>query len=232
MPRGVDRGHRGALAALRLYNSYGLTEFTSVSHLLEPGDLAEHADTVGRPVPGAQQRVVGDGRQPAAARRDRQLMLAGPEPDEEVLGATATRTSEAHPRPLARHRRSRQRRATTVSSRSPGRASEVINRGGEKVSPLQVEAALSLVPEVAEAAVRRRPASDLRRARGRVRRAARPAATRRAGGARRTLARRVADYAIPERFFVLDQLPRGSTGKVDRQALCAPPAAVSAEATL
>ena len=34
-----------------------------------------------------------------------------------------------------------------------GRASEVINRGGEKVSPLQVEAALSLLPEIAEAAV-------------------------------------------------------------------------------
>jgi acyl-CoA synthetase (AMP-forming)/AMP-acid ligase II len=24
-------------------------------------------------------------------------------------------------------------------------------------------------------------------------------------------------YAVPEQFFVIDQLPRGSTGKVDRQ---------------
>ena len=38
---------------------------------------------------------------------------------------------------------------------------------------------------------------------------------------RRQLALRVADYAIPERFFVVDQLPRGSTGKVDRRALSA-----------
>ena len=51
-----------------------------------------------------------------------------------------------------------------------------------------------------------------------------------AGAVRAQLARTVADFAIPERFFVLDHLPRGSTGKVDRRALCASAeAAVAAE---
>ena len=44
------------------------------------------------------------------------------------------------------------------------------------------------------------------------------------------LALRVADYAVPERFFVVDQLPRGSTGKVDRRPASA--SAVTAESAL
>ena len=99
-----------------------------------------------------------------------------------------------------------------------GRASDVINRGGEKISPLQVEAALSLVAEIAESAVVGAPhpifgervvAFVTLRNGSRLDEAA----------VRGQLALRVADYAVPEQFFVVDQLPRGSTGKVDRRAL-------------
>jgi fatty-acyl-CoA synthase len=34
--------------------------------------------------------------------------------------------------------------------------------------------------------------------------------------ARRTLAQRVSDYAVPERFIVVDELPRTGAGKLDR----------------
>ena len=110
-----------------------------------------------------------------------------------------------------------------------GRASEVINRGGEKVSPLQVEAALSLLPEIAEAAVVGAPHPVFgERVVAFV--ALRDRHELDADAVRAQLARTVADFAVPERFFVLDHLPRGSTGKVDRRALCASAeAAVAAE---
>lgn len=209
---------------LRLYNSYGLTEFTSVSHLLHPGELAGHAGTVGRPVPGALQRVVGAGGEELARGEVGSILLTGPSR-------------------MKKYWRDRERTSEVIRGRwlvtgdlgsvdddgfltLVGRATEVINRGGEKVSPLQVEAALSLVPEIAESAVVGAPhpvfgervvAFVALRNGDRLDEAA----------AREQLALRVADYAIPERFFVVDQLPRGSTGKVDRRALCA-----SAEANL
>jgi acyl-CoA synthetase (AMP-forming)/AMP-acid ligase II len=212
---------------LRLYNSYGLTEFTSVSHLLDPDDLAEHARTVGRPVPGAQQRVVGPDGAPLPPGEVGSLQLAGPSRMKKYWRDRA-RTSEVI--------RGRWLVTGDLGSVSEdgfltlvGRASEVINRGGEKVSPLQVEAALSLLPEIAEAAVVGAPHPVFgERVVAFV--ALRDSRELDAEAARAQLARTVADFAIPERFFVLDHLPRGSTGKVDRRALCASAeAAVTAE---
>ena len=203
---------------LRLYNSYGLTEFTSVSHLLHPGDLADHAGTVGRPVPGAQQRVVAaDGTQLPPGEVG-SLWLAGPSRMKKYWRDRA-RTSEVI--------RGRWLVTGDLGSVSEdgfltlvGRASEVINRGGEKVSPLQVEAALSLVAEISEAAVVGAPHPVFgERVVAFV--ALRDGRELDEGAVRAHLAARVADFAVPERIFVLDHLPRGSTGKVDRRALCA-----------
>jgi len=212
---------------LRLYNSYGLTEFTSVSHLLDPRDLPEHSGTVGRPVPGAEQRVVeADGSQLPAGEVG-SLLLAGPSRMKKYWRDRA-RTSEVT--------RGRWLVTGDLGSVSEdgfltlmGRASEVINRGGEKVSPLQVEAALSLLPEIAEAAVVGAPHPVFgERVVAFV--ALRDRHELDADAVRTHLARTVADFAVPERFFVLDHLPRGSTGKVDRRALCASAeAAVAAE---
>jgi long-chain acyl-CoA synthetase len=213
---------------LRLYNSYGLTEFTSVSHLLDPGDLADHAHTVGRPVPGALQRIVADDGTELPSGEVGNLHLTGPSRMKKYW-RDRTRTSEVI--------RGRWLVTGDLGSVSEdgfltlvGRASDVINRGGEKVSPLQVEAALSLVPEIAEAAVVGAPHPVFgERVVAFV--ALRDRTELDEQAVRAHLARRVADYAVPERFFVLDQLPRGSTGKVDRRALCASAgAAVSAEA--
>jgi acyl-CoA synthetase (AMP-forming)/AMP-acid ligase II len=213
---------------LRLYNSYGLTEFTSVSHLLDPDDLPAHAGTVGRPVPGAAQRVVGAEGGPLPPGEIGSLLLAGPSR-------------------MKKYWRDRERTGEVIRGRwlvtgdlgsvgedgfltLVGRASEVINRGGEKISPLQVEAALSLVPEIAEAAVVGAPHPVFgERVVAFV--ALRDGRELDDAAVREQLGRRVADFAVPERIFVLDQLPRGSTGKVDRRALCASAeAAVAAEA--
>jgi acyl-CoA synthetase (AMP-forming)/AMP-acid ligase II len=202
--------------ALALYNCYGLTEFTSVSHILEPSDLPEHHGSVGCPVPGVEQQIVDAGGRPLPAGTTGQLMLAGPsrmsrdwaasDRTREVLrgrwlmtGDVGSLTDDGHLQLL-------------------GRASEVINRGGEKISPLQVETAISLDPSVADVAVLGTPHPifgervvafvTLRDSAGLDEPAVRTA-----------LHESIADYAIPERFFVLDELPRNAAGKIDRHEL-------------
>ena len=99
-----------------------------------------------------------------------------------------------------------------------GRASDVINRGGEKISPLQVEAALSLHPQVAEAAVVGAPHPIFgERVVAFV--TPRGAAALDDQDVLGALDAHVAQYAIPERLHVLDALPRNAAGKVDRPAL-------------
>ena len=205
-----------AWPALRLYNCYGLTEFTSVSHILEPSDLAEHQGSVGRPVPGVEQQIVdADGRALPAGTAG-QLMLAGPsrmsrywaapERTREVLrgrwlmtGDVGSLTDDGHLRVL-------------------GRASEVINRGGEKISPLQVEAAISLDPNVADVAVLGAPHPIFgERVVAFV--SLRDSTELDEPAVRTALHESIADYAIPERFFVLDELPRNAAGKIDRHEL-------------
>jgi acyl-CoA synthetase (AMP-forming)/AMP-acid ligase II len=218
MPRAWIEDIAGRWPELRLYDSYGLTEFTSVSHLLGPDDLPDHPGTVGRPVRGVEQRIVADDGASLPPGEAGSLHLAGASRMQKYWRDRA-RTSEVI--------RGRWLITGDVGSLSEdgfltlvGRASDVINRGGEKVSPLQVEAALSLVPEIAESAVVGAPHPIFgERVVAFV--ALRDARDFDEAAVHRQLALRVADYAIPERFFVLDQLPRGSTGKVDRRALSA-----------
>ena len=99
-----------------------------------------------------------------------------------------------------------------------GRASEVINRGGEKISPIQVEAALSQLPEVAESAVVGAP-HPLFGERVVAFVAAKPQLEFDADLAREALLERIADYAVPERFYLLDELPRTAARTVDRLSL-------------
>ena len=99
-----------------------------------------------------------------------------------------------------------------------GRTSELINRGGEKVSPAEIDEALLRHPEVAEAAGFALPHSRL---------GEEPAAAvvLKTGAALTPLALRefllpqLALFKIPRRIFVVDSLPKGATGKVQRQRL-------------
>ena len=99
-----------------------------------------------------------------------------------------------------------------------GRSAEVINRGGEKVHVAQVEAALCRLESVAEAAVVGAPHPVLQEA------VVACVVLRRGHeldqeNARETIAPYVPEYAFPERFVVLDELPRNPAGKLDRRRL-------------
>jgi long-chain acyl-CoA synthetase len=216
MPEAWIRDLSARWKQLGLFNVYGLTEFTSVSHVLGPEELAGHGDSVGRPVEGAEQRVARPDGTPLPAGEAGAILVTGPSRMDAYWRAPV-RTREAL--------RGRWLVTGDIGSvdedgflRLVGRASEIINRGGEKISPAQVEAAVSLEPDVAEAGVVGAPHPIFgERVVAFVR-------LKHAGGfdddaVRDRLRARVAEYAVPERFFVVDDLPRTAAGKVDRREL-------------
>ena len=99
-----------------------------------------------------------------------------------------------------------------------GRKTEMINRGGEKVSPAEVDEALQRHPDVAEAAAFAVPHPRL----GEDVAAAvvlRGGATATQLELRKFLLKSLAQFKIPRRIVFVDRLPKGATGKVQRQRL-------------
>jgi long-chain acyl-CoA synthetase len=224
MPESWIRDMEARWPGLGLFNIYGLTEFTSLSHCLQPGDLLRHGDSVGRPVDGAAQLIV----EPVAAGEPGMILVSGPSRMTEYWRAPEQTAQALHGRWLV---------TGDIGSVSEGgflhltgRASEVINRGGEKISPAQVEAAVNRERAVAEAGVVGAPhpifgeqvvafvtladASGLDE-----------------DAMRQRLRERVADYAVPEHIFVVDELPRTAAGKIDRLELRRHAAAALGEAS-
>jgi acyl-CoA synthetase (AMP-forming)/AMP-acid ligase II len=99
-----------------------------------------------------------------------------------------------------------------------GRIKELINRGGEKISPLEVDAALLAHPAVAEAASFAAPDPKY----GEEVHAAvvlRGEAT--AADLRAHCGGRLADFKVPKVIHIVPELPKGPTGKVQRRFMAA-----------
>ena len=99
-----------------------------------------------------------------------------------------------------------------------GRLKEVINRGGIKVSPPYVQRALESLPEVVEAAVVAVPHDTLGQD---VAAALVTVGSTTDVDVRWALREALGEHEMPRKIVVLDELPRGSTGKVDKQELVA-----------
>jgi acyl-CoA synthetase (AMP-forming)/AMP-acid ligase II/thioesterase domain-containing protein/acyl carrier protein len=97
-----------------------------------------------------------------------------------------------------------------------GRLDEVINRGGEKISPLEVEAVLLSYPGVEEALAFAAPHRTLG---AEVAAALVPAAGVRVDKAelRRYLSERLSPTRVPRRIFLAPKLPRTPSGKPQRR---------------
>jgi acyl-CoA synthetase (AMP-forming)/AMP-acid ligase II/thioesterase domain-containing protein/acyl carrier protein len=99
-----------------------------------------------------------------------------------------------------------------------GRASEFINRGGEKISPVEVDQVLLAHPGVAEAVAFSVPHTKLGED-------VAAAVVRREGASvteaelQQFAARRLAVHKLPRRILFLDKLPLGPTGKVQRSKM-------------
>lgn len=101
-----------------------------------------------------------------------------------------------------------------------GRLKEIINRGGEKISPREVDEALLQHPAVGQAVTFAMPHERLGEevAAAVVLRDGSDAEEREL---RRFVGERLADFKTPRRIVVLDEIPKGATGKVQRIGLAA-----------
>ena len=99
-----------------------------------------------------------------------------------------------------------------------GRTREMINRGGENIAPREVDEVLLEHPAVAEAVTFAVPHATL----GEDVAAAvvlRPNADATPKDIRQFAAGRLADFKVPRQVLIVEQLPKGSTGKVQRIGL-------------
>src|SRR6056297_980823 len=99
-----------------------------------------------------------------------------------------------------------------------GRLKEIINRGGEKVSPLEVDGVLLDHPAIAQVVTFALPHPKL----GEEVAAAcvlRPGTDADEAGIRAFAAQHMADFKVPRRVLILDDIPKGATGKIQRIGL-------------
>jgi oxalate---CoA ligase len=99
-----------------------------------------------------------------------------------------------------------------------GRLKEIINRGGEKISPREVDEVLMDHPAVAQAVTFAVPHDKLGEdvAAAIVLREGQEADEREV---RDFVARHLADFKVPRKVVILDEIPKGATGKLQRIGL-------------
>jgi acyl-CoA synthetase (AMP-forming)/AMP-acid ligase II len=104
--------------------------------------------------------------------------------------------------------------------RVTGRLKEIINRGGEKISPREVDEVIMDHPAVAQAITFAMPHAMLGEevAAAVVLREGQTASER---DIRDFVAARLADFKVPRKVVILDEIPKGATGKLQRIGLAA-----------
>ena len=104
--------------------------------------------------------------------------------------------------------------------RVTGRLKEIINRGGEKISPLEVDDVLMDHPAVAQVVTFAMPHDKL----GEEVAAAvvlREGMSANENDIRAYAATRLADFKVPRKVLILEEIPKGATGKLQRIGLAA-----------
>jgi acyl-CoA synthetase (AMP-forming)/AMP-acid ligase II len=99
-----------------------------------------------------------------------------------------------------------------------GRLKEMINRGGEKISPLEIDVALLDHPGVAEACTFALPHAKLGEEVAAIV-VPRPGTTLTVQDVRDFAAARLAPFKVPRQILIMEAIPKGATGKVQRIGL-------------
>lgn len=207
---------RRRFSATQLIDIYGLTETSTCDFFAFPADAARRPGCIGRPSPQVQHRIADAAGQPVAAGAVGELQLRSPfllagYLDAPELTAAAFQHGWFRTGDLARQH-------ADGLVELMGRQKELISRGGHKLTPVEVEQALSAHPDVAAAMVTG-VADAVLGERIHVLVVSRSGTAPTVAALRQHLAGRLEKFKHPDAWHVAAALPLGRTGKADRGAL-------------
>ena len=227
----------------RVLDLYGPSEDTTYSTWSEVPRRSEEPPSIGVPLPGTSARVVDpDGGlgaapryAPEAAGATGELYLGGDGLARGYLGRPALTAERFLPDPWSPVAGGRLYRTGDRVRRRPdggldflGRLDHQVKLRGFRIELGEVEVALDRHPGLDGVAVVVRADASGEPALVAYGAVADPEAAPSARDLRDFLAERLPAYMVPQRFVLLDLLPRTPTGKIDRKALPDPDAAGSA----
>ncbi|MDV8071035.1 class I adenylate-forming enzyme family protein [Rhodococcus sp. IEGM 1366] len=182
----------------------------------DPPDIT--AETVGRPLPGVEAKIVDEDGIPVGRNTTGRLLLRSPGAMSGYWNdPVSTREAIDHNGWIDVGDQARQTDRGDIVML--GRRSDMYVRAGYNVHPLEVERILSAHPEVLEAAVLGVPAAVV----GEIGVAfIVPEASAGPGVVEKVRAwcnEYLADYKAPDRVEIVDELPRNAMGKIDKRVL-------------
>ncbi len=197
-----------------LYSYYASSEGGGIS-VLRAEDFADHADTVGRPTYKTDVEIVDENDSDVGIGVVGRLRYRGPGVATRHLDADGVESDAGvggwfYPGDLAE-------RLESGHIALRGRDKEVIIRGGVNIYPAEIEATLLAHPSIAEAAVVGVDDPE----RGQVVTAF-LVTTLDAETLEAYCRDKLAPYKVPQAFNVLPELPKRSSGKIDKKALAMP----------
>ncbi|OBI99897.1 acyl-CoA synthetase [Mycobacterium alsense] len=195
-----------------IYNNYNATEAGMIA-TATPRDLRAAPDTAGRPAGGTEIRILDREFNELPTGEVGSIYVRN---DTQFEGYTSGSTKDFH----AGFMSSGDVGYLDAAGRLfvVGRDDEMIVSGGENVYPIEVEKALAAHPDVAEAAVigvddqqyGQRLAAFV---------VLEPGGSATVDDLKQHVRDNLANYKVPREIAVLDELPRGSTGKILRNEL-------------
>ncbi|MCL4799294.1 MAG: acyl--CoA ligase [Burkholderiales bacterium] len=199
-----------------LIDIYGLTETATSDFFLFPEDRARHPGCIGRPSPGVAFRIASADGAEAPRGEVGELQIRTPYAmsgylDQPELTAAAYRDGWFRTGDMGCTR-------DGGVVELVGRAKELIARGGNKISPLELEQVFAAHPDVA-AAMAVGAADPALGERIHLLIVPKPACAPSAAALREFAAPRLPKYKMPDAIHFAQALPLGRTGKADRGAL-------------
>lgn len=212
----IARWRASVASSVRLLNTYGPTETTVIvtsAELAGPHALPLHEGVpIGLPLPGTAVVVLDRGLRPVAPGIEGELCVAGPALARGYLGQPELTARRFVTIDGQRLYRTGDRAVLNGQLRYLGRFDAELKLSGQRIDPLEIEAALLDYPGLRETAV---VALGSRLHAFLCATGEAPAAE----DLRAHLAQRLPPAALPAAFHARSSLPRNHNGKIDRAAL-------------
>ncbi|ARJ67358.1 peptide synthetase [Magnetospirillum sp. ME-1] len=207
----------------RIFNSYGPTETTVVATVAEVE--AGKPVTIGRPIPNYVCHVVDDFTQPVPPGATGELLIGGPGVAAGYLGRPELTAEKFIPNPWDTDGSApvlyRSGDAAAMDENGDivfhGRIDDQVKIRGFRVELGEIEARLSALPGINQAAVSLRTDDGIERLVATILPEA--GATIESGTLREGLRAQLPAYMVPSHYLVVDELPRLTSGKLNRKAL-------------